>query len=163
MELKSLLPSSDKQMLNEAAEHELYASNFYKYLGACVQRAGLFGAQKFFEKEAETEVKHFYKLRDIVNDMGCEIETPAIDQPKSLKDDDCIKCILEAAYSLEYELLEFYSKAYTSAKSVAVQVAIIEFVNIQRASVGEYGDLLARFSKASDILVFDKELGELAG
>jgi hypothetical protein len=41
-------------------------------------------------------------------------------------------------------------------------VALIDFVNIQRKSVGEYGDLLARFAKASDILIFDKELGKLA-
>ena len=94
--------------------------------------------------------------------MGCEIETPSIDQPKSLKEDDCLKCVLEAAYQLELELYDFYSKFYTTAKAPAVQVALIDFVNIQRKSVGEYGDLLARFAKASDILIFDKELGKLA-
>jgi ferritin len=162
MEPKSLLSSSDKELLNEAAEHELYASNYYKYVAACMQRSGLFGAQKFFEKESADEISHYYMLRDFVNDMGCEIETPAIDAPKPLKDDDCLKCVLEAAYQLELELYEFYSKFYTTAKAPAVQVALIDFVNIQRKSVGEYGDLLARYSKVTDILIFDKELGELA-
>jgi ferritin len=162
MNLKSLLSSHDMELLNEAAQHELYASNYYKYVAACMQRAGLFGAQKFFEKESGDEIEHYYLLRDFVNDMGAEIETPAIDEPKSLKEDDCLKCVLEAAYQLELELYEFYSKFYTTAKAPAVQVALIDFVNIQRKSVGEYGDLLARFAKASDMLIFDKELGKLA-
>ena len=58
MNPKSLLSSSDKELLNEAAEHELYASNYYKYVAACMQRAGLFGAQKFFEKESADEIEH---------------------------------------------------------------------------------------------------------
>lgn len=162
MNPQSLLTPFDKELLNEAAEHELYASNFYKYVAACMQRAGLFGTQKFFEKESADEITHYYQLRDFVNDMGCEIETPGIDKPKPLKDDDCLKCVLEAAYQLELELYGFYTKFYTTAKSPAVQVALIDFVNIQRKAVGEYGDLLARYSKATDMLIFDKELGKLA-
>ncbi len=162
MEHKSLLSSSDKELLNEAAQHELYASNFYKYVAACMQRAGFFGAQKFYEKESADEISHYYLLRDLVNDLGCEIETPGIDEPKSLKEDDCLKCVLEASYELELELFNFYNKFYTNAKSPAVQVALIDFVNIQRKAIGEYGDLLARYSKAVDMLIFDKELGKLA-
>jgi len=162
MEIKSLLSSSDKELLNEAAHHELYASNYYKYVAACMQRAGFFGAQKFFEKESADEISHYYMLRDFVNDMGCEIETPSIDEPKSLKEDDCLKCVLEAAYQLELDLYQFYTKFYTTAKAPAVQIALIDFVNIQRKSVGEYGDLIARYSKANDMLIFDKELGKLA-
>ena len=52
---KSLLSASDKKKLNQAVEHELFASNFYKYAASCSQRQGLFGAQKFFEAESADE------------------------------------------------------------------------------------------------------------
>ncbi len=157
MDIKSLLTSADKQMLNEAGQHELYASNFYKYLASCSQRNGLFGAQKFFEKEAADETEHYYLLRDFVNDMGDEIELPAI--PEVDLKETGMGCLLEESYELEKELFDFYSKFYSQTKSPAVQVFLHKMVNIQRKSIGEYGDLLARFSHCVDVLIFDQELG----
>jgi len=157
MEIKSLLSSSDKQMLNEAGEHELYASHFYRYAASASQRDGMFGAQKFFEKESVDEAEHFQKIRDFVNDMGDMISTPAVDEIK-LKD-DCLSCLLNAAYEMEHDLLEFYSNVYNQAKLVSVKTFAQAMVEIQTKAVGEYGDLIARLSKCNEVLIFDQELG----
>ena len=157
MEIKSLLVSSDKQMVNEAGEHELYASHFYKYSASAAQREGLFGAQKFFEKEAADETEHFYKVRDFANDMGDMIATPSLDEIKMK--DDCLSCLLGAAYEMESDLLEFYSKVYNQAKLVALKVFAQKMVEVQTKAVGEYGDLIARLSKCNEVLIFDQELG----
>lgn len=157
MEIKSLLVSSDKQMVNEAGEHELYASHFYKYSASAAQREGLFGAQKFFEKEAADETEHFYKVRDFANDMGDMIATPALDEIKMK--DDCLSCLLDAAYEMESDLLDFYSKVYNQAKLVALKVFAQKMVEVQTKAVGEYGDLIARLSKCNEVLIFDQELG----
>jgi ferritin len=157
MEIKSLLNSSDRQLLDEAGEHELYASHFYKYAASQSQREGLFGAQKFFEKESADEAEHFYKVRDFANDMGDIVCTPALDEIK-LKD-NCLSCLLDAAYEMECDLLEFYSKMYNQAKLVSLKVFAQGMVEIQTKAVGEYGDLIARLSKCNEVLIFDQELG----
>ena len=157
MKIKSLLVSSDKQMLEESAEHELYASHFYKYASVHSQREGMFGAQKFFEKEAADETEHFYKVRDFANDMGDVICVPSLDEVK-LKD-NCISCLLDAAYEMEEELLEFYSKMYNQAKSAALKAFALNMIKIQTKAVGEYGDLIVRLSKCNEVLIFDQELG----
>lgn len=157
MEIKSLLISSDKQLLDEAGEYELYASHFYKYAASCSQRDGMFGAQKFFEQEAADETKHYYKVRDFANDMGDIICTPSLDEIK-LKD-HCMSCLLDAAYEMECELLEFYSKIVNQAKLVALKVFAQKMVEVQTKAVGEYGDLIARFSRCNEVLIFDQELG----
>jgi ferritin len=159
---ESLLKASDKKLLNEAVGHELYASNFYKYAASCCQKYGLFGAQKFFEKESADELKHYYKLRDFFNDRGDEADMPQVDEVE-FKEGIDLMGILDAAYNLEKDLGEFYNDFYFSTKDASVQVRIHKFVKIQTKAVGEYGDLLARLSLVSEcpggLLIFDQELG----
>ena len=159
---ESLLKASDKKLLNEAVGHELYASNFYKYAASCCQKYGLFGAQKFFEKESADELAHYYKLRDFFNDRGDEADMPQVDEV-DFKEGIDLMGILDAAYDLEKDLGEFYNDFYFSTKDATVQVKIHKFVKIQTKAIGEYGDLLARLSLVSEcpggLLIFDQELG----
>ena len=159
---ESLLKASDKKLLNEAVEHELYASNFYKYAASCCQKQGLFGAQKFFENESAEELKHYYKIRDFFNDRGDEADMPQVDEV-DFKEGIDLMGILEAAYELEKDLGDFYNDFYFSTKDATVQVRIHKFVKIQTKAVGEYGDLITRLSLVSEcpggLLIFDQELG----
>ena len=158
----SLLSASDKKKLNQAVEHELFASNFYKYAASCSQRQGLFGAQKFFEAESADELTHYYKLRNFFNDRGDEADMPQIDAVE-FKEGIDLMGILDAAYELEKDLGEFYNDLYFSTKDATVQARILKFVKIQTKAIGEYGDLLARLSLVSEcpggLLIFDQELG----
>jgi len=158
----SLLSASDKKKLNQAVEHELFASNFYKYAASCSQRQGLFGAQKFFEAESADELTHYYKLRNFFNDRGDEADMPQIDAVE-FKEGIDLMGILDAAYELEKDLGEFYNDFYFATKDATVQVQIHDFVEFQTKAVGEYGDLLARLSLVSEcpggLLIFDQELG----
>jgi ferritin len=159
---ESLLKASDKKLLNEAVGHELYASNFYKYAASCCQKYGLFGAQKFFEKESADELTHYYKLRDFFNDRGDEADMPQVDEV-DFKEGIDLMGILDASYNLEKDLGEFYNDFYFSTQDATVQVRIHKFVKIQTKSVGEYGDLIARLSLVIEcpggLLIFDQELG----
>ena len=158
----SLLSASDKKKLNQAVEHELYASNFYKYAASCCQKYGLFGAQKFFEKESADELTHYYKLRDFFNDRGDEADMPQVDAV-DFKEGIDLMGILDAAYELEKDLGEFYNEFYFATKDATVHTRIQKFVKIQTKAVGEYGDLIARLSLVSEcpggLLIFDQELG----
>ena len=158
----SLLSASDKKKLNQAVEHELYASNFYKYAASCCQKYGLFGAQKFFEKESADELEHYYKLRDFFNDRGDEADMPQVDAV-DFKEGIDLMGILDAAYELEKDLGDFYNEFYFATKDATVHARIQKFVKIQTKAIGEYGDLLARLSLVSEcpggLLIFDQELG----
>jgi len=159
---ESLLKASDRKLLNEAVGHELYASNFYKYAASCCQKQGLFGAQKFFEKESADEQAHYYKLRDFFNDMMDEADMPKIDEV-DFKEGIDLMGILQEAFDLEKDLKDFYSDFYFATKDATVQVELHDFVGFQTKAVGEYGDLLARLSLVSEcpggLLIFDQELG----
>lgn len=158
----SLLSASDKKKLNQAVEHELFASNFYKYAASCCQKYGLFGAQKFFEKESADELTHYYKLRDFFNDRGDEADMPQVDAV-DFKEGIDLMGILQSAYELEKDLGEFYNDFYFSTKDATVQTRIQKFVKIQTKAIGEYGDLIARLSLVVEcpggLLIFDQELG----
>lgn len=161
MTQKSILSSAGKKMMNSAAEHELYASHFYKSAAAKCQSLGYFGAQKFFEAESADEIEHYYKVRDFVNDQNDLIASPMIDSVTLDYTD--LGEVLEEAYDLEKKLYDFYEESYMGTKDASVQVFLHDMVNIQRKSVGEYGDLLARYSICQDnpgaIILFDQELG----
>lgn len=161
MKIKSILSSQGKKTMNKAAEHELYASHFYKSAAAKSQSLGYFGAQKFFEKESADEIEHYYKIRDFVNDQNDIIDSPVIDSVTM----ECEELgeVLEEAYELEKNLYDFYEDAYMNTKDASLQVFLHEMVNIQRLAVGEYGDLLARYNivngNSAAALLFDQELG----
>lgn len=159
---KMVISSGLKIMLDDAIHSELYASNLYKHVANRLQKLGFFGAQKFFLAESASELEHYQTHVQFQNDVGAVAEVPAIeamDEPiNSLRD------ALELGYDTELQLYEDYKKWYSQAASdVVVQQFLLQFLELQRKSVGEYGDLIARLNQAGDdkaaILLIDQELG----
>lgn len=159
---KNLLSDKAKDILQKAVYAELYAANLYKHLANQMQRMGYFGASKFFKEESADELAHYQKIADFMNDCGSMAEMPEIeacdDKASTLKD------ALMIAYDAEFELRKDYMQWYSTCGDVIVQQFLLKFLELQRKSVGEYADLLARLARVEDdscgILIIDKELGE---
>lgn len=158
----SLLKPEIKTWLDKSIASELYASNLYKHIANQLQRMGLFGAQKYYLKESADELEHYQRLVDYVNDMGSVAEVPAV--PKMTDKIANLMDALEISYETELELMkqyqEFYEKAEDDYGDCVTATFIIEFLQIQRKSVGEYGDLIAKLSLNADLYEFDEFLGE---
>jgi ferritin len=157
-----IIPANIKAMLDDAIHSELYAANLYKHVANSLQRLGYFGAQKFFLKESASELEHYQLHVDFQNDIGTQAKVPAIEamdeQITSLVD------AIELGYETELELYNDYKKWYmASGVEPMVQQFLLQFLEIQRKSVGEYGDLLARLALVSGdkvgLLLIDQELG----
>lgn len=164
MPVQSLLKSEVKDLLNKSIASELYASNLYKHIAAQMQRAGLFGTQKFFEKESADELKHYEILRNYMNDMGTIASMPQIDAINDVTGG--IGSALELAYSTELTLLNQYRDIYEMVEDdlgdCVTANFLLQFMTIQVKAVGEYGDLISRFERnPSDVLYFDHYMSEL--
>lgn len=124
---------------------------------------GYFGAQKHFLKESAEEVEHYQKVVDFINDGGLLVDIGSVDAvsvtAKTLGD------LLEAAYNQEVVTEDKYSElaSMCMGDDHVVYDFAIHVLQHQRKSVGEYGDLLARYETVKDntsgILTIDKELG----
>lgn len=159
----SLLSKEDKSKLDKAVYHELYASNMYKYMGTCMQNAGLFGAEKYFKAESADELEHWEKLTNFANDLGSELEMPKIDAI-DFEEGQTILSLFEKAFEVESELGDFYCDFYDSTKDVYVKEFLLGMVKIQRKALGEVGDWIARLKFVGDdksaLLLIDQELGK---
>lgn len=159
--LNKLIPSSVEGILQQAVEAELYASHLYKHLSNQCQRIGLLGAARYFSQESVDELEHYQKWAEYLNDVGYVAELPEIaacdERVTSLK------AAIEFAYNTEVKLMQKYASWYDKVDVVTKQ-RMLEFIEIQRISVGEYGDLLARLAQGGDdkcaILMIDNELGK---
>ena len=163
MLIKSLLSRPVEAALNEAVQAELYASHLYRHLSNQLQRIGYFGAQKFFAGESADELTHYQKHADYLNDSGTVAKIQTIDaitdQVSSLQD------ALEIAFETEVQLGKDYDRWYKVASDdPTTQQHLLQFLEIQRKSVGEFGDLLTRLARAGNneaaILLIDQEMGE---
>ena len=161
MAVKNQLNPDVEIILAEAVHAELYASHLYRHVANQLQRLGYFGAQKFFLGEAADELEHYQRHVDYINDRGSVADVPAladaIDPVGSLRD------ALELAYETELDLQDLYAGWY-AAVDVITQQHLLQFIEIQRKSVGEYGDLLARLDRvegdACGVLLIDQEMGK---
>lgn len=150
--------------LNDAIHSELFASNLYKHVANQLQRLGYFGAQKFFLSESSDELGHYQKIVDYINDRGLVATVPQIEMQDekvtSLRDALTIGFETEKTLSEDYS--EWFKQAF--AEDVVTAQFFLQFIEHQRKSVGEYGDLLARLDRAganeAAILLIDQELGE---
>jgi ferritin len=164
MLVKSLLSANMKKGLQDAIEVELYQSNLWKHIANRLQRAGLFGGQKYFLAESADELVHYQMFVDFVNDMGDCASVPKIDSPTDKIEN--IGDALEVGYTTELDVYNQYKDFYDKAlkeDSVVAQF-LLQFIEIQRKAVGDYGDLLARYKIAEqtkEILEFDEYLSEV--
>ncbi len=162
MPVKSLLDPKTEQMLNAAIEAELYASNLYKHIANHLQRLGYFGAQKFFLAEAGHELEHYQTLVDYIDDRGAVAKMPAV--PAINEACGGLRDALEIAFETELQLERDYVKWYKACECEVTRQFLLQFLEIQRKSVGEFGDLIARLDRCGTdnaaLLIMDKELGE---
>lgn len=158
-----IISANLKAVLDEAVHSELYASNLYKHVANQLQRLGYFGAQKFFLKESADELAHYQLHVDFQNDVGTVAKVPMIEaMNESIK---TLSDAIELGYETELELYENYKDWYEqSSTDPVVQQFLLQFLEFQRKSVGEYGDLLARIQLVDQdkagMLLIDQELGE---
>jgi len=159
---KMIISQECKDMLDDAVHSELYASNLYKHVANELQRLGYFGATKFFLKESADELVHYQLHVEFQNDVGTVAKVPMIeamnDPIKSLSD------AIETGYETELELYNDYKKWYgQTSDDPVVQQFLLQFLEFQRTSVGEYGDLLSRIQlmdgDKAGMLLIDQELG----
>ena len=159
---KSLLSSAEKTILNSAIYEELFASNVYKHIANQLQRLGYFGAQKFFLTESSHELEHYQKLVDYMDERGDVATVPAISAP-SVKIKSLVDAVT-AAYDIEAELGTKYEDWYKKSYNVTTQQFLLQYIEKQRVSVGEFGGLLARLELVKDdsagILMIDAEMGK---
>lgn len=157
-----IISADTKRMLDDAIHAELYAANLYKHIANQVQRLGYLGAMKFFLKESEAELAHYQLHAQFQNDVGTVAKVPMLeamtDSIKSFSD------AMELAYETELELYNTYKNMYSQTSSdPVVQQFLLQFLELQRTSVGEYGDLLARIQLVdgdkAGMLLIDQELG----
>lgn len=153
-----------KAALDEAIHAELYAANLYKHVANQLQRLGYPGAQKFFAAESAAELDHYQLHANFQNDVGTVAKVPAIqamtEPVKTLSD------AVELGYETELELYNSYKGWYQQAcddKDPVVVQFLLQFLEIQRLSVGEYGDLLSRIQLVDQdkagMLLIDQEMG----
>jgi ferritin len=157
-----IISAEHKKMLDEAVHSELYASNLYKHIANQLQRIGYLGATKFFLSESKDELKHYQLHVEFQNDVGTVAKVPMIEAMN-----DAIETLsdaIETGYETELELYNNYKGWYNQAlDDPIVQQFLLQFLEIQRTSVGEYGDLLARIQLVDQdkagMLLIDQELG----
>lgn len=158
----SLLSATVKSLLEQAFVSELLTSNLYKNLANQMQRQGYFGAAEHFRNESSDELTHYQRIADYLNDRGEVAIVPELPAVNVTATD--LGEALEAALSAEMDLEKFYQNAYKKAFEVDVTTAqfLLGFLEIQRKSIGEYGDILTRLARAADnpaaLLIIDQEL-----
>lgn len=159
---KMIIDSSLKALIDDAIHSELYASNLYKHIANQLQRIGYFGAQKFFAAESAAELEHYQRHVQFLNDVGGVAKVPAIEAMN--EPIDTLSDAVELGYETELQLYEDYVSWYKQAESdPVVQQFLLQFLELQRTSVGEYGDLLARIQLVDQdkagMLLIDQEMG----
>ena len=161
MPVSNLLDKPTEDMLNKAVHAELYASHLYRHVANQMQRIGFFGTQKFFAGESADELKHYQLIADYMNDRGTSAKVPALEACTELATD--IVDAIELGYETELQLMRDYAQWYADCKCEITKQFLLQFIEHQRKSVGEFGDLISRLDRAgSDVcalLMIDTELG----
>lgn len=158
---RSIIKQADLTIIEEACLQELTASNMYRNLSIQCLGLGYFGASKFFNNEAEDELKHFGIHVEFLNNRGKNASVPTITE--QTKEITSLDQALNIAYKAEYQLGELYNKWYKQVETPTM-IHLQQFVEVQVKAIGEYSDWLARLSLVKDdscgILLIDKEMGE---
>lgn len=161
MPTPSLLSAESTRTLQSAVASELYASALYKSLANQLQRLGYFGAQKFFAAESAHELDHYQLIADYMSDMGGMAKIPTVPAPEEKIEG--LRDSIEAAFDTELQLMRDYAQWYAECKCEITKQFLLQFIEHQRKSVGEFGDLISRLDRAGTdvcaLLMIDTELG----
>lgn len=161
MKPKMMISAESKQMLDDAIYLEMSQSQLWKHIGNHLQRAGYFGAQKYFLKESAEELEHYQIIVDFLNDVGAVAKVPELD--RYTESFDSLDKAISRAYNTEADVYRNYQSFYNKESDPVVKQFLLQFLEIQRKAVGAYGDLLARLEiaggdKAAQLII-DQELG----
>lgn len=161
MPTPSLLSAESNKTLQSAVASELYASALYKSLANQLQKLGYFGAQKFFAAESAHELDHYQLIADYMSDMGGMAKIPTVPAPEEKIEG--LRDSIEAAFDTELQLMRDYAQWYAECKCEITKQFLLQFIEHQRKSVGEFGDLISRLDRAGTdvcaLLMIDTELG----
>jgi ferritin len=161
MPTPSLLSAESNKTLQSAVASELYASALYKSLANQLQKLGYFGAQKFFAAESAHELDHYQLIADYMSDMGGMAKVPTVPAPEEKIEG--LRDSIEAAFDTELQLMRDYAQWYAECKCEITKQFLLQFIEHQRKSVGEFGDLISRLDRAGTdvcaLLMIDTELG----
>lgn len=161
MKPKMIISLVSKAMLEDAIYLELSQSHLWKHIANHMQRAGYFGAQKYFLKESAEELEHYQMHVDFLNDVGAVATMPELD--RLTESFDTLPKALQKAYDTELSVYKSYEELYDKESDCVVKQYLLQFLEIQRKAVGSYGDLLSRLAIAGDdrcgLLIIDQELG----
>ena len=157
---------SDKfiAMLNARGEDELNAEAMYRQMANIAQERGLFGFQEFCTKQANEEAEHYQGVVNLLNDYGVCFEYKL--RPLNISDEMGLGELLLLAFQTEHDLYMNYQAladncVNTDAKEYGIFNFAIHKVDEQRKSVGEWGDIIARYELNGDIYGFDNYLKSL--
>lgn len=142
---------------------ELKAERMYRNFANLANFAGLSGAEDYFWHEAKYEGKHITKLCLFLNDSGVSYaipNTPDMELPEGARLID----LLRKAYEAEVELYDSWQALCKACgmDDITVHNLCLQFVEIQRKSVADYSDLIARLEQEGDIYAFDLYMKSLA-
>lgn len=161
MKPKMIISAECKNMLDDAIYLEMSQSQLWKHIANHMQRAGFFGAQKYFLKESAEELEHYQMHVDFQNDVGAVAKIPELDA--QTEEFNTLNKAIEVAYKTELDVYQDYKRFYDREDDAVVKQFLLQFLEIQRKAVGAYGDLLARLDIAGDdkcgMLIIDQELG----
>lgn len=161
MPVKSMLNAKTRKMLSEAVAAELYASHLYLHLANQMERKGRFGAAKFFRGESQNELGHYQKLAAFFDDRGDMAPMPAIEACTDEAPD--IGDAIEIAFETERQLERDYVGWYSACDCEITRQFLLSFLEEQRKSVGEFGDLMAELELAGDdrcaLIMLDQKMG----
>lgn len=160
---KMILSDGSLALWQDLSAEEMYAHHLYLHIASQLQSNGYFGGQAFFEAESDSELGHFKKIRDFINDCGGVLNTPkAIALTETVANlEDALSMYYEAEVNLLKKYLAAYKKADEKEEDCLSEPLFLDFIEIQRKSVGEAGDLLTSFAIAKEnkeILLFDAKL-----
>ncbi len=157
------LPESTVKYLSERLKDEQMANRFYRYVSNCLRNSGYMIASKYFASEASDEIEHAKGLEVYAADWNVELdflELPAVGEYEGIVE------IVEAAYKLEWDLLQAYKNNLFIAQTeedYSTFNLLQKYVQIQTESVAEYATLLNQLSlfdskDKNQVFLFEKKL-----
>jgi ferritin len=160
--------SSMNELLVQQMQHEL--TNSYIYLNFANQAdcKALFGATKFFHKQADDEVRHFNLIREYLCDRVGMIPLLRSIPAQEFNVEMVLNDMILAAFALEVATTQ---KLVAIQKEALMEMDMLTFETISKLIVEQleeeklFSDLVNRFKMFGDnpasILLLDQELGSL--
>ena len=159
------LPEATIKYLSERLNDEQKANRFYRYVSNCLENAGYVIAAKYFAAEAAAEIEHAKGLEKYATDWNDELDFLAL---PAVGEYEGIVMIVDAAYKLEWDLLQAYKENVFTAQEeedYSTFNFLQKYIDIQTQSVAEYANIINQLNlfKVDDtnLYLFEEKLFEI--